>query len=495
MTDAEREQAAAGAAQGAVATVTDVPLVVDLDGTLIKSDVLWESLMLLMRDRPWALIRALRWLSGGKASFKAKLVAEVALDPAALPYRDDVLAFVHAARGEGRRVVLATATHQAVADLVAGHLGVFDEVLGTEGQTNLGGATKRHALEQRYGNKGFDYMGDHRRDIPIFAGARSAHLVGASSSVEQAARTHGNVDRVFPRARGGPLLWLRAMRIHQWVKNALLFLPLTLAHRLTDFHDLLRVSIAFVAFGLVASSTYQINDLRDLAADRRHARKRTRALASGDLSIPAGLTLAAVAFVSGFAVALAWLPAAFAGILAGYTVLTLVYSFELKRRLLVDIIALALLYTLRIVAGGAAAGVVVSEWLLAFSLFFFTNLAFLKRYIELRQMLPTAGGKVAGRGYVDTDANMIRSVGPSTGTAAVLVMALYINGAQVQKLYPAAFWLWLIVPILIYWNMRVWFLAERGEVDHDPVVFALRDRVTWAATAAVAVIAVLATIG
>lgn len=488
--EAEREDAPAAAP-----VVSDVPLVVDLDGTLIKSDVLWESLMLLMRDRPWALVRALGWLGAGKAGFKAKLVAEVAVDPAALPYREDVLAFVQEARGEGRRVVLATATHRSVADAVAEHLGVFDEVLGTEGATNLGGAAKRAALEQRYGARGFDYMGDHRRDLPIFAGARSAHLVGASAAVEQSARAHGNVDKVFPRGRGGPLLWLKAMRVHQWVKNALLFLPLALAHRLADLHDILQVSIAFVAFGLVASSTYQINDLRDLAADRRHARKRTRALASGDLSIPAGLTLAAIAFVSGFALALALLPMAFVGILAGYTVLTLVYSFELKRRLLVDIIALALLYTLRIVAGGAAAGVVVSEWLLAFSLFFFTNLAFLKRYIELRQMPPSAGGKVAGRGYLDTDTAMIRSIGPSTGTAAVLVMALYINGPQVQKLYPAAFWLWLVVPLLIYWNMRVWFLAERGEVDHDPVVFALRDRVTWAMAAAVAVVAVLATVG
>jgi 4-hydroxybenzoate polyprenyltransferase/phosphoserine phosphatase len=450
-----------------------VPLCVDLDHTLIRTDILWESLLQL-RKRPIVAARAmLALVLQGKAAFKRIVMAAVAIDPATLPYRDEVLSYVRQQREIGRETVLATASHRIAAQRIADHLGVFSDVLATDGATNLSGAQKRAALERAYGARGFDYIGDSHKDLATLAAARSGMLVNPSRLLLRKAAAAGNVSRVFtePRARGKELL--RALRVHQWAKNVLLVVPLVAAHKVGDLQACAAIAIAFFAYGLVASAAYVINDLVDLQSDRLHAQKRFRPFASGQLSVPSGLGLALALALAGFGAAVALLPAAFVGYLLVYLALTLAYSFDLKRRLFVDVLALAVLYTLRILAGAAAIGVLVSEWLLMFSVFLFISLAFLKRVIELKAKADPSN--IAGRGYSLVDLDTMRIIGVSSGLISVLVLALYINSPATSGLYRAPQVLWLICPLLIYWISRIWFLAGRDQVHHDPVVFALVD--------------------
>jgi 4-hydroxybenzoate polyprenyltransferase/phosphoserine phosphatase len=470
-----------------------VPLCVDLDGTLIRTDILWEMAIGLWR-RPGLALRALRALSmGGKAAFKAELAEETEIDAAALPYREEVLAFARAQRDTGRQIVLATATHRIVAQRIADHLGMFSQVYATEGGTNLSGDRKRGALESSFGKEGFDYVGDSDMDLPVFSAARESYLVAPSRSLFDKASATANVSRVFAEENSKLRSIVRAMRLHQWVKNLLLFVPLLAAHRLLDAQAWISAVSAFFGFGFVASATYLLNDLVDLRADRLHPQKRHRPLASGRLSIPAGLTSSLALALLGFGASYALLPSAFVLVLASYAVLTLAYSFDLKRRLLVDVLALAVLYTLRVVAGAAAIGVAVSEWLLMFSLFMFFSLAFLKRAIELREK--QGGARLSGRGYFPADVEMVRVLGVCSGLISVLVLALYINSPAVSELYRAPQVLWLLCPLLIYWISRIWFLGFRGQVDHDPVVFTLSDWRSYIVGAMSAAVIIFATVG
>ena len=450
----------------------DAPLCVDLDGTLILSDVLWESVVQLW-NKPVAAIRAAWALRRGKAAMKSVLAEHVEIDPAALPYREDLLAFLRAQHEAGRVLVLVTATHRRIAERVAAYLGIFTGVMATEGRLNLGGDRKREALVVVYGEGGFDYIGDHAKDLAIFSAARRSLLADPSAALRRQAAAAGTVERVFVHARRWHKVIPRALRVHQYAKNALLGVPLVTAHLILDAGAWLNLVLAFACFSMLASATYIVNDLHDLALDRRHAKKRFRPLASGDLSIASGIGLALVLAGLSFAFTLALLPRLFLAFLLVYTVLTLAYSFDLKRRLIVDALTLAMLYTLRIIAGAAAISVALSEWLLMFSLFFFVSLALLKRAIELDGI--TDGKRIPGRGYLPSDTDIIRSIGPTSGLLAVLVFALYINSPAVAKLYATPQLLWLLCPLLIYWITRIWFLANRGQVDHDPVVFALMD--------------------
>lgn len=445
----------------------------DLDGTLIRTDILWESITQLWRSPVVALQAVLALLSHGKAAFKMALAESTVIDPATLPYREEVLEFVKSQRGAGRNVILATATHRIVAQRIADHLGLFHKVFATEGGINLSGVHKRDALESSYGKHGFDYVGDDHKDFAIFSVARNALLVNPSRSLADKASAVGNVSRVFADKSSDFLVIARALRPHQWAKNALLAVPLLTAHLVLNFQAWMSLAAAFVTFCLVASATYLINDLLDLQSDRIHSQKRFRPLASGQMAIPAGLILAIALGVLGFAVSIAFLPAQFVAYLAAYFSLTLAYSLDLKHRLFVDVLALAILYTLRILAGGAAIGVVVSEWLLMFSLFIFISLAFLKRAIELRNKEGDA--PVSGRSYSVVDLETIRVIGVAAGLMSVLVLSLYISSPAVSQLYRSPQMLWLMCPLLTYWIARIWFLAARGEVYHDPVVFALVD--------------------
>ena len=469
----------------------EVPLCVDLDGTLILSDVLWESIVKVW-SKPSAGLRAAWALRNGKAAMKSVLAEEITVDPSALPYREDLLAYLRLQQEEGRRLVLVTATHISIAQRVADFLGIFSDVMATDEQINLGGERKRHALVAAFGEKGFDYIGDHPKDVAIFSSARLSLLADPSDRLKQKAGKVGKVDKVFEHKRRWIKVIPRALRVHQWAKNALLGVPMITAHMVLDVHAWINLVLAFVSFSLLASATYIVNDLHDLAVDRKHPHKRYRPLASGDLPIPAGIGLSIILSIVSFWLTLTFLPRMFTVFLVIYTILTLAYSFDLKRRLIVDALTLAILYTIRIIAGAIAINVVLSEWLLMFSLFFFVSLALMKRAIELDEVLD--GKKIPGRGYFPTDLDIIRSIGPTSGLISVLVLGLYINSPAVSKLYQTPQMLWLLTPLMIYWITRIWFLANRKQVNHDPIVFAIMDYRSYVVACIAGVIMVLASL-
>ena len=274
--------------------------------------------------------------------------------------------------------------------------------------------------------------------------------------------------------RGWVALLVRQVRLYQWAKNALLFVPLLGAHQLANRNLLGRNILAFVSFGFVASSVYVLTDLRDLEADRRHPRKRLRPIASGALPLAVGRALVPALLVAGAILALQ-LPREFGLLLAGYWVATLGYSLGLKKRPILDVAILAGLYTVRIYAGSAATGVPVSEWLASFAMFLFLSLAFVKRAAEL----VAAEKELPGRGYRPDDTGPVFTMGIASGYLAVLVLALYISSQDVRRLYAHPGWLWFLCPLVLYWVSDLWLRAHRNEVDDDPLVFALRTRSSW----------------
>lgn len=469
------------------------PLAVDLDGTLLRSDLMWEGLARVVLRRPWRLPAIGLALLGGRAAFKARVAAAVELDPAGLPWREDLLDWVRAERRRGRRIVLATAADRVIAERIAAHLDAFDEVLASEPGRNLSSRAKADALAARFGEGGFDYAGDHpRKDWPVFERAGGCVPAGGPR-LEAALRDHNRpITASFADQRSVAGALLRAMRIHQWSKNLLVFVPLLTAHLVLDAAAWGKSLLAFAAFSLLASGTYLLNDLHDLDADRRHPTKRRRPLASGELAIPAGFASAIVLSLAGLAIAFLALPKAFVGAIGLYLVLTLGYSLFLKRMLLVDVVALSLLYTVRIYGGAEAIEVELSEWLFVFSLFVFTSLAFLKRSIELRRTELRTGATLAGRGYAAEDAAIVRVVGPTIGVMSVLVLALYVQSPAVEDTYASPGLLWLLLPLMTYWVVRIWFLAERGTVDDDPVAFSIRDRGTQVVVVLMAAVAIAA---
>jgi 4-hydroxybenzoate polyprenyltransferase/phosphoserine phosphatase len=473
-----------------------LPLCVDLDGTLLATDSLHELAVGLAGQRPFDLLRIPGWLAGGRAHLKARLAERVALDASRLPYREEVLEALRAARAEGRLCVLVTAADRRVAEAVAEHLGLFDEVLASDGADNLKGRSKADELGQRFGRGGFEYLGDATADLPVWEAAGAASLVAPSSSLERRVAARLPVARSLG-TRGGPgdraRAWLRALRVHQWVKGGLVLLPLLASHRLDEPALWGSAALAFVAFSLVASAVYVANDLLDLAADRAHPSKQRRPFASGALPIASGVL--AIPLLLGLASALAiWgLPPAFLAVLGIYVATNALYSLWLKRVAIADVILLASWYTLRVVAGGVAVAVTPSPWLLGFSLFFFLNLAFLKRHVDVRR-LAGEPGRTPGRSYQAADLPLLASMGLAAGYMALVILALYIQSDSVRLLYRHPGRLWLATPLVAYWTSRMWLLSHRGEMDDDPVAFAVRDPVSWAVAAAGLAIGAAATL-
>lgn len=453
------------------------PLVVDLDGTLLRSDMLVESAFAFLRHHPFRALAPVAWLRTGKANLKARLAAEVAIDAATLPYDKHVIDFLEQEKERGRTLVLATASHQVYAEAIAAHLGLFDRVLATEGDLNLSAQNKRDVLVGEYGEKGFDYLGNSRDDLKVWASAENAYLANPEFGVEAAARNLGNVARVIRDDVKPVRAWMKQLRLHQWAKNALIFVPLLASHRLAEIDLLLTGLLAFLFFGLCASSVYLLNDLLDLEDDRQHSSKRFRPLASGTVSIKAAL-LAFPALLMGAFAGAAWLlPWQFTLVLGGYYALTLAYSLVLKRVMTVDVITLALLYTVRIVAGAFAMDIRLTFWMLAFSLFLFLSLALVKRYAELREQRSQGKNELTrGRGYYPADLEMIASLGAASGYLSVMVLALYIQDHNTQTLYRNPEIIWLACPLLLYWITRTWMIVHRGWMNDDPVVFAIKDR-------------------
>lgn len=455
----------------------DLPLVVDLDGTLLRSDLLCESAAACIAAQPSRLFSLPRWLLRGKAYLKYRLARAAKVDVTVLPYNGALLGWLKREKENGRTLILATASHRLLAQQVAAHLGIFDDVMATEGSVNLKGQAKRDALVARFGEGKFDYIGNDAADIPVWEVARRAHLVNAPAAVEAEARRQENVASVS-HTPPAPHVWPRALRLHQWLKNLLLFVPLLAGHQWTP-GLLLQGVLAFVLFGCCASSVYLLNDILDVSDDRHHPYKRRRPIAAGALTLSraAGATL--LLLVVAFGGAYALLSPEFVAGLAAYYALTLAYSLWFKRVMAADVVVLTLLYTLRIIVGTFVFGTELTFWLLAFSMFIFLSLALVKRYTELHSArLMERGMKTRGRAYYPDDLAMVSSLGAASGYIAVLVLALYIQDPATGMLYTYPKLIWLACPLLMFWISRVWLLAHRGRMHSDPIVFAIRDRVS-----------------
>ncbi len=456
-----------------------------------------DSLSALAHKSPWQFARIPLWLARGKAAFKQSVAAYAPLDAAHLPYNAALVTFLLEEAAAVRTLVLATGADRQTAEAVAKHLGIFQQVLASDGTTNLTGARKLHALQQQFGVRGFDYIGNSRTDLPVLAHAATPMLAnphwGLRRWLEAQARRDGNPTpiRTFEDRQPTGAAMLRALRVHQWAKNVLLFLPLLLAHQLHR-HTIWLAALAFLCFCFTASSTYIVNDLLDMEADRQHPRKRQRPFAAGNLSPITGVGIAIVLFSLAAWIALRLLPFVFLSWLALYCVATLSYSLYFKRKVLVDVILLSALYTLRILAGAAAVRVPVSPWMAGFSIFFFFSLALVKRFSELENLRLREASPANGRGYRVQDLEQLRSFGTASAYASIVIFALYINNPEVSHLYPHPHRLWLMTPVLIWWLSRIWLRASRGQMEEDPVVFALTDRSSLLAGVAMLAIAVYA---
>lgn len=458
---------------------TEVPLVVDLDGTLCRSDTLHEGLIGLIAHHPAILLRLPLWLIESRADFKRQVGDRLILDPALLPYDEAVLDMIATAQAEGRPVALVSAADHRQVEAIAAHLGIFDLAIGTGSPAtdgNLRGKAKAEFLVSRYGAQGFDYVGDSVADLPVWAAARRAIGVSVTPGLQRRATAEGTaLSLIGSRSGGWPVRALiRACRPHQWAKNLLILLPVLTSREIAELPAAL---LALLCFSLTASAIYIVNDLLDLPSDRIHPRKRNRPFASGAASAAQGLAVSAGLLVVAVLLAALLLPSGFLLVLLVYLLFTSLYSLSLKRKMMVDVIALAALYTLRIVAGSMATGIVLSPWLLVFSMFLFFALATIKRQAELEDLAQRGGEKTAGRNLIVADLPVYQAMSIAAAQAAVMVFALYSQDAIVQKTFASPDLLLLVCPVLMLWIGRMQLLTRRGFMTDDPIVFTLRDRV------------------
>lgn len=464
-------------------------LAVDLDGTLLLTDVSYESIAVLLK-RPWSLVAVAFQLLRGRAALKAELARRVQLDVARLPLNLALLEWLKAERKRGRALVLCSASNNVVVQKISDLLGIFEHAQGSDDRLNLAGEKKWRAIEARYG-AAFTYAGNSHRDVPIWRRCGAAVLVGNVDRLRRALPDTVSVEEVFPVRRGGVAQWLRALRTYQWAKNALVLVPLLLSG-FTAAEPLAASLLTFVAFSLAASATYLVNDLMDLSVDRAHPTKRERPFASATLSIRSGLL--ALPLLAGITVAALWaVPWRVGTVVAVYVACAVAYSALLKRAPVLDLIMLAFLFTLRIVAGMFAIGADLSTWLLTFSMFFFFSIATIKRYDEVRLMAPRDSPEIAGRGYRTTDGTFLMSLGLSSGFCSALVFFIYlVDPASPSHTYAHPQLMGIICVILAYWLGRAWLIASRGSMHVDPVLFALRDRVSLGLGALTIVVSVAA---
>ena len=455
-------------------------LCVDLDGTVIRGDLVWECLVSLIKKNPLSALKVPFWLLAGRAHLKTQLARSTQLDVASLPYRQDVLDFLKERRAAGFQIVMVTAAAQEMATRVADHLGVFDACYGSSDGENLKGRSKAEFLRQKFGDSGFEYLGDSPADLPVWRSSSSSHVVGNQNLVRRAA-SKALLGRVFPEEQARLGAWVAALRGHHWFKNLLLFLPLALAHRF-EARSWIMTAAGFLLFGLCASGIYVLNDLLDLHSDRVHPWKRNRPFAAGEIPIPAGLLICCVLLMAA-------LPAGFllgrnfGMVLIGYTALTLWYSAYLKKIVLLDAFVLSSFYSIRIWAGALISAVPLSHWFLSFSLFFFLSLSMAKRYSELLHAGDLVEQGRSGRGYVPADRVLLMNLGIASGFSAIVIFILYLHSPEVLTLYQRPGLLLLLAPALAYWLSRLWLEANRGALRDDPVVLALKDPVSYFAAA------------
>ena len=471
----------------------EIPLVFDLDGTLIKADALHENFVDALFHKPGRLLRHIPSFFAGRAAIKRTLSLVKALDPSALPYRQEILDLAASARNEGRNVYLVTAADQSIADSVAGHLGVFTGAKGSDGQINLKGKNKLEWLKTLF-PQGFIYVGDGAADLPIWENARRAILVGKGVRyADRLCRANIEVEIITQEQRKPFQDWMAELRIHQWTKNLLIFVPLVLGHLVGDPAAVLKTVIAFFAFGMVASATYIINDIADLKSDRAHATKKFRAIASGRIGVVEALVVSLILSITGLWIAFALRPA-FSVVVLCYLALTLAYSFRLKRFPLLDVATIGTLFTLRVVMGTALhASLVYSPWLISFSACIFFSLALAKRHVEVMRARERGLETLWGRGYGPSDWPVTLGYGVASANVSILIMLLFIAleaGESGGYSYPA--WLYAAPGGVFLWTQRIWILSHRMQLHDDPIVFALKDRVSYLIGALVAVGFILA---
>ena len=460
-------------------TNRNIPLCVDLDGTLISGDALLESCVSVMKIKPWLLFAYPFWLIKGKTHFKNRLASYYLPNPDSFSYRHDIVDFLLTEKENGRKLVLATAAVQETADAVAEHLKIFDMALGTGKEKNLRSAHKAEVLCSIFGEKAFDYMGNSSADLKVWQKADGAILVDTPKSITKKAKEQSNVIKEFHYDYNKLKVFIKEIRVYQWLKNLLIFLPLLMAHKLDSSQPFLYALLGFISFSLSASSVYVLNDLMDLDSDRHHPRKRRRPIASGKISIPWAVIIFLVLLIAGLSISIMFLPENFTYVLLFYLVLTTAYSLFLKKIYIVDIFILSILYTIRIIAGALAVDVPASKWLLAFSVFIFLSLAIVKRYTELKVMISLNKKSTKGRGYHVDDIGLLMNIGPASGYLAVLVFALYIYSPEVIRLYKHPEFLWPVAICIMFWITRIWFLAHRGRMHDDPIVFTGKDYVSY----------------
>lgn len=460
-----------------------LPLVVDLDGTLTPSDTLHESCLALLKSVPHSgfapCLSLLPHLRAGKAHFKRAVAQAVELDHERLPLNAALLDWLTQERRAGRPLYLVTAADQSIADAVARHLNLFDGAFGSADGVNLSGERKLALIRDRIGAR-FLYAGDAPVDAPLFAAAEAAVLVGDVKRLEALISPEKLVLRRFPVAVPGLLTWARALRLPHWSKNLLVFVAPLLAFHNAPPGALWQALLLFLAMGLLASATYVANDLLDLSADRRHPRKRLRPFASGAIAPKRGVIAAVLLLLLTVVLALA-LPPPVRVALAGYGVVTLAYSFFLKQQAIVDVFVLAGLFTLRILAGALLLPAAPSPWLLTFSMFFFLGLAMVKRHAELDRVVREGGSGVDSRGYTSRDLPLLLAAGVASSFAAIVIFMIYLIGEQYPNgMYRHPGLLWVMMPVLLIFVLRVWHLTVHGRMNEDPVMFALKDKVSLA---------------
>ena len=468
-----------------------LPLAVDLDGTLAEIDTLHEGLLVCVRAEPLGLHGLLAALRRGKAAFKEAVCHRAPVDASLLPYNEALLNYLKEQHSKGRKIGLFTAADQSIAEAVAAHLGLFDVVRGSDGATNLSGAAKARAIREEFGDR-FAYAGDGATDRPVFEQAEQLILIGVAARFEPLFAATKQIEAVFPKVRSGPMPWAKALRIHHWAKNLLVFVaPFLGLH--VSYEVLGRTFLLFILLNLLASATYLVNDMFDLAADRQHPTKQYRPLASGTISARDGAVVAFFLIVGALALGMLLLPPHGGLALALYLTITLAYSFGLKQQPFLDVSVLAGLFTLRVLAGNLMVPGPVSAWLLTFSMLFFLGLAMLKRYAELSRIVSGGGDRVVSRGYTVRDLPLLLAAGVASGFASIAIFMIYLIDDQYpREVYGHPGLLWAIMPILVVWTLRMWHLTIHGRMDEDPVVFALRDRFSLSLAALAGTILMLA---
>jgi 4-hydroxybenzoate polyprenyltransferase len=470
-----------------------LPIAVDLDGTLLLTDTLHESCIKLLQNHPIKLLFLPVWLLRGKAYLKQKLAELTIINVASLPFNAELVEWLKKQKILGHKIILSTAANIKIANDISNYLNLFDEVIASDGQTNNSGKLKSDALVNRFGKLGFIYVGNSSVDLYVWPNAAKAVVVNSNKSLIDKASKLTELTKIFPRKTVTLKYWLRVLRVHQYLKNLLLFLPIIAAHQLAQINLLFPLIIAFISFSLCASAVYIMNDLIDLESDRKHPSKRNRPFASGVVPIQVGVMLTPILLGASFLLA-SLVDGHFFSWLGIYFLITVAYSIQLKRLVLFDCLTLATLYTLRIISGGSAIDLKLSFWLLAFSIFLFLSLAFVKRYAEL-QLHTIHGNKYAyGRGYNVQDSSIIQTLGVSSGYASTLLLALYVNSDSVTNLYSHPEIIWLAIPMMLFWISWVWLKAHRGEMNEDPIIFATKDKTSLLIGLILAITFVLATL-